>query len=89
MIELLYAVERARELLYDPEILSHEIRVPVKRKGGEGIGVLEAPRGPLIHHYWANEDGKIQKAIGQMPLEIIILNHDKSIKNRYLYGNTN
>jgi len=60
-IELLYAVERAMELLNDPEILSHDIRIPVKRKGGEGVGALEAPRGTLFHHYWANEDGKILK----------------------------
>jgi NAD-reducing hydrogenase large subunit len=62
MIELLYAVERAQELLYDPEILSHEVRIPVKPGGGEGVGALEAPRGTLLHHYWTNEDGRIEKA---------------------------
>ncbi|MDM8535939.1 Ni/Fe hydrogenase subunit alpha [Desulfobacterales bacterium HSG17] len=61
LIELLYAVERAKELLYDPEILSNDVRIPVKRCGGEGVGVLEAPRGTLIHHYWANEDGRLTK----------------------------
>lgn len=61
MIELLYAVERARELLTDPEILSHEVRIPIKRGGGEGVGAVEAPRGTLFHHYWADEDGKIKK----------------------------
>jgi NAD-reducing hydrogenase large subunit len=61
MIELLYAVERAKELLYDPEILSHEVRIPIKPRSGEGIGVLEAPRGPLFHHYWTDEDGRILK----------------------------
>ncbi|MCP4146229.1 MAG: Ni/Fe hydrogenase subunit alpha, partial [bacterium] len=62
MIELLYAVERAKELLNNPDILSHEVRIPVKRKGGEGVGVIEAPRGTLFHHYQASEDGKITKA---------------------------
>jgi NAD-reducing hydrogenase large subunit len=61
MIELLYAVERAHELLKDPDILSAEVRVPVERKGGEGVGVLEAPRGTLFHHYQANEDGRVTK----------------------------
>jgi NAD-reducing hydrogenase large subunit len=61
MIELLYAVERARDLLMDPEIMSTDVRVPVKRTGGEGVGVLEAPRGTLFHHYWANDDGRITK----------------------------
>ncbi len=61
MIELLYAVERARDLINDPEILSHEVRIPVEPGAGEGVGVLEAPRGTLFHHYWSNEDGKIVK----------------------------
>lgn len=62
MIELLYAVERAKELLTDPEILSSEVRIPVKRVEGVGVGVVEAPRGTLFHHYEANSDGKIVKA---------------------------
>jgi NAD-reducing hydrogenase large subunit len=61
MIELLYATERARDLLMDAEIMSTDVRVPVKRTGGEGVGVLEAPRGTLFHHYWANDDGRITK----------------------------
>ena len=61
MIELLHATERARELLMDAEIMSTHVRVPVERKGGEGVGVLEAPRGTLFHHYWANDDGRITK----------------------------
>ncbi|MBI9086015.1 MAG: Ni/Fe hydrogenase subunit alpha [Desulfobacterales bacterium] len=62
MIEMLYAAERAKELLSDPEILSHDVRVPVKRCAGEGVGVLEAPRGTLFHHYTADSDGRITKA---------------------------
>ena len=62
MIEMLYAAERARELLSDPEILSHEVRIAVQRGGGEGIGALEAPRGTLMHHYRANEQGRITRA---------------------------
>ena len=61
-IELLYAVEHAMRLLSDPEILSPDVRVPAQRKGGQGIGVLEAPRGTLIHHYEADSNGKITKA---------------------------
>lgn len=61
MIELLHAAELAKELLTDPEILSPEVRIPVKRQAGEGVGVLEAPRGTLFHHYWANDDGRITK----------------------------
>lgn len=62
LIELLYAAERARQLLADDEIVSEEIRVKVERKEGEGVGVIEAPRGTLIHHYWVDWAGKITKA---------------------------
>ncbi len=62
LIEILYAVERATELLEDDEIVSREVRVKVDRKEGEGIGVIEAPRGTLIHHYWADRRGKLLKA---------------------------
>ena len=61
MVELLFAAERARDLLKDAEIMGADVRVPVERRGGEGVGVVEAPRGTLFHHYWANEDGRITK----------------------------
>jgi NAD-reducing hydrogenase large subunit len=62
LIEILYAVERARELLKDDEIVSSDVRVRVERKAGEGVGVIEAPRGTLIHHYWSDDSGKIERA---------------------------
>ncbi len=61
IIELLYAVERAKELLLDDDIVSPEVRVPVSRRAGEGVGVIEAPRGTLIHHYQADDLGKLEK----------------------------
>ncbi len=61
LIELMYATERAKELLEDDEIVSRDVRVKVERGSGEGIGVIEAPRGTLIHHYWVDESGKIEK----------------------------
>jgi F420-non-reducing hydrogenase large subunit len=61
LIELLYAAERASELIKDPEIISKNIRNPVG-KPGEGIGVVEAARGTLIHHYKVNKKGLIDKA---------------------------
>lgn len=50
LIELLYATERAMELVKDPEITSTKIR---NKPGepGEGVGIIEAARGTLIHHY--------------------------------------
>ncbi len=62
LIEILYAAERIRDLLNDDDIVSKEVRVKVERKEGEGVGVIEAPRGTLIHHYWADFSGKVKKA---------------------------
>ena len=50
LIELLYATERVMELVKDSEITSQHVRNPVKEPG-EGVGVVEAARGTLIHHY--------------------------------------
>jgi len=60
-IEMLYAVERMKELLQDDEIVSPDVRVPVGRQAGEGVGVIEAPRGTLFHHYWADDMGKVTR----------------------------
>jgi len=62
LIEMLYSIERAAELLRDDEIVSGDVRVKAERRAGEGVGVIEAPRGVLIHHYVADEVGKLQKA---------------------------
>lgn len=61
LIELLYATERALELIKDSEITSDKIRNPVG-KPGEGFGVVEAARGTLIHHYKLTKNGLIDKA---------------------------
>ncbi len=61
VIELMYAVERAQQLINDDEIVHKEVRVTVNRQAGEGVGVIEAPRGTLIHHYIADDLGKIEK----------------------------
>ena len=59
-IELVYALERAMEILAEP--LDHEdIGVPHTPRDGEGYGLVEAPRGPLIHHYRI-ENGLIAQA---------------------------
>ncbi|MEM1674286.1 MAG: Ni/Fe hydrogenase subunit alpha [Candidatus Bathyarchaeia archaeon] len=54
LIELLYAAERALELVKDPEITSKNVR-NVPSEPGEGVGVVEAARGTLIHHYILDE----------------------------------
>ncbi len=62
VIELLYAAERLKELAEDPEITDLQIRTLPAEAPREGVGVVEAPRGTLIHHYQTDEKGIIQKA---------------------------
>ena len=62
LVELLYAAERMKELAADPLLTDDNIRVLPTEKPREGIGVVEAPRGTLIHHYQTDENGLIQKA---------------------------
>jgi NAD-reducing hydrogenase large subunit len=61
MIELLHVTEAIQELLLDPDIFGDELVVRGEMTQ-EGIGVVEAPRGTLFHHYRINEDGLIEKA---------------------------
>jgi F420-non-reducing hydrogenase large subunit len=61
LIELLYAAEHIVELATDPEITSSEFhRVPTATPT-EGVGIVEAPRGTLTHHYWTDERGLLTK----------------------------
>jgi len=62
LIELYYAVERAKEIVENEKIDANDVRRAFKIKGGQGIGVIEAPRGMLIHHYTANDEGIIERA---------------------------
>jgi len=62
LVEMLYAAERMAELAADPEILDPNVREIPDEEPKEGIGVVEAPRGTLFHHYWADPKGCITKA---------------------------
>lgn len=62
LIELLYAAERMLELAQDPEILDPRVRTLPTAIPREGMGVVEAPRGTLIHHYETDERGLITRA---------------------------
>jgi len=61
VIELMYAAERLLELAQDPEITSKEIRTIPTSEPSEGVGVVEAPRGTLYHHYVTDEKGILKK----------------------------
>jgi F420-non-reducing hydrogenase large subunit len=61
-VELLYAAEHLLELARDPEILGPDYRVLPTKTPTEGVGIVEAPRGTLTHHYWTDERGIVRKA---------------------------
>jgi F420-non-reducing hydrogenase large subunit len=62
VIEMIYAAERMVELVNDPEITSSDIRRIPTATPVEGIGVVEAPRGTLFHHYQTDKRGLITMA---------------------------
>jgi NAD-reducing hydrogenase large subunit len=59
LVELLFCVETAKKLLEDPEILSEHVTSKAMVNNYEGVGVAEAPRGTLIHHYKVDPQGLI------------------------------
>ena len=61
LIEILAALERIERLIEDPDITSQRVRANAGINQLEGIGVSEAPRGTLFHHYKVDENGLIQK----------------------------
>jgi F420-non-reducing hydrogenase large subunit len=62
IIELQYAAEKVMELVKDPEITSPDFRTIPTEIPHEGIGIVEAPRGTLTHHYVTDEKGIVTKA---------------------------
>lgn len=59
LVEILYGLERIQQLLNEPGILSTRVQAVAGPNRSEGIGVAEAPRGTLIHHYRIDENGLI------------------------------
>jgi len=62
LIELVEACEKAKILLEDNDITSDDIKAEVEPKAGNGVGVVYAPRGVLIHNYETDENGIVVKA---------------------------
>lgn len=61
LIELLHCAEAIEELLHDDDLSGDELLVRGQMQQ-TGIGVIEAPRGTLFHHYEINEDGLVERA---------------------------
>jgi F420-non-reducing hydrogenase large subunit len=62
LVELVNAAERMGELAADPDITNPDVRTLPTATPSEGMGVVEAPRGTLIHHYRTDERGLITQA---------------------------
>jgi NAD-reducing hydrogenase large subunit len=59
LVELTHALEKMERLLADPAILGTHVRARAAVNSLEGVGMIEAPRGVLIHHYKVDEKGAI------------------------------
>lgn len=60
LVEILYGIERIEQILGEPDILDKHVRAFAEPNRSEGIGVAEAPRGTLFHHYTIDENGLIR-----------------------------
>jgi NAD-reducing hydrogenase large subunit len=61
MIEMLHAAEAIKDLLHDEDLLGRDLVVTGERQA-RGVGVIEAPRGTLIHHYRVDEHDQVARA---------------------------
>ena len=61
LIEILAGIERIENMLEDSDLYSHDLRAKAGINQLEGIGVSEAPRGTLFHHYHVDENGLLKK----------------------------
>jgi NAD-reducing hydrogenase large subunit len=61
MIELLHAIEKIKELLHDKDLQGKDLVVKGPRRE-EAVGLIEAPRGTLFHHYRVNRDDQVVMA---------------------------
>jgi len=90
LVEIMAAIEKIQQLVEDPDVVSSRVRADAGINNLEAIGVSEAPRGTLFHHYQVDENGLIQKvnliiATGQNNLA---MNKTVAqIAKHYIHGN--
>jgi NAD-reducing hydrogenase large subunit len=80
LIEMLNAAEELKSLAQDSTICSTDIWTNSTCINPEGIGVIEAPRGTLIHHYWVDRSGQMQRVN-----LIVATGHNNLAMNRAIY----
>jgi NAD-reducing hydrogenase large subunit len=62
LIEILYGIETIQRMMEDPHILHSRVRARARPNRSEGVGISEAPRGTLIHHYKIDDNGQMKWA---------------------------
>ncbi len=90
VIEILYAIEKIKGFLEDKDICSKDIRAISDNINEEGIGVIEAPRGTLLHHYWVDKAGQIRKVnliVATGHNNLAINRAVKEVAEKYINGN--
>jgi NAD-reducing hydrogenase large subunit len=90
LIEALYALERMEKLLNDPEILNPHVRAFAGVNALEGVGIAEAPRGVLIHHYKVDQSGAMVYAnliVATGHNNLAIGNGVEQVAKHYVDGN--
>jgi NAD-reducing hydrogenase large subunit len=77
LIEIVYSLESMEQLLTSPDVLDGNVRAHASANNSEGVGMSEAPRGTLVHHYKVDRDGLITWAN-----LIIATGHNNAAMNR-------
>lgn len=62
LIEILFSIEKIEQLLNEPHILDKQVKAIAGSNNAEGVGMAEAPRGTLLHHYYVDEEGIMKSA---------------------------
>lgn len=77
LIEVLFCLEKIEQLLTHPDVCGDNVRALARANNDEGVGVSEAPRGTLLHHYKVDQNGLITWAN-----LVIATGHNNSAMNR-------
>ena len=89
LIEVLYALEKMQVLLQEPEALETHVRAEASVNALEGTGMIEAPRGTLIHHYKVDDNGSIRWAnliVATGHNNVAISNGVRQVSEYFIHG---
>jgi len=90
LIEILHGMEKIDRLTAEPDITSTHVRARARPNCSEGVGMAEAPRGTLIHHYRIDGDGRVTWAnlvIATGHNNLAINRGVKQVAQRFVDGN--